>query len=387
MFENLLKKMFCLNRALFKTSTKFLYLFFKLLQYKIPNYFPHSQASTITWSGANTQISEVEKMRSRAAKPKENLYKTSLQTKLRYDSETVADDFPCDLPVKPDETATNKSLLSKLNPFKRKIPSQMKRHSLAPGSELDPQKYLRNTQNGRASVRSLSKNNFNSRRPSMFQMPCMEEEQDLLETTTIADLIRAIEQVHTDNVLDSDTPDMSLKSGKQRKLGTDHLTPPYQSLLTLGRPQTSHTIHGPSSDIMPFSRNRLNSCVSTPSENLDNNRGKILGDSNPFTRRLSMRPPPYTTAASSTTDSLKSSLKRRFSVRPSNLDKAPGQFHKNSPNNSQVIAGTTTPPQQTSNLPFQRKLSWRPVPSSLVNSNEIKKTGRQKSDSTTSTKP
>lgn len=322
-------------------------------------------------------------MRSRAAKPKENLYKTSLQTKLRYDSEAVADDFPRDEPT----TVANKSLLSKLNPFKRKIPNLMKRHSLAPGQELDPQKYLSSTQNGRGSVSSLSRNYLTQQRQSMYAMPCFEEEQDLLETTTIADLIRAIEQVHADSAMSNSQENIS--NIKQRKLGTDHLTPPHQSLLTLNgkQRQLNHTVHGPSSDILPLkasTRNRLYSCVSTPpAENIGTSRAKILGDSSPFVRHLSIRPPPPYTSTPS--DSIKPALKRRFSVRPSNLELAPGQFHK--PQNSQV---TTPSQQQTTNsavMPFQRKLSWRPQPSTLAHSNETQKGSRQKTDSTSSTKP
>lgn len=348
------------------------------------------QASTEwTWSGANTQISEIEKMRSRAAKPKENLYKTSLQTKLRYDSETTANDFPQVLHAKPSVAATNKSLLSKFNPFKRKVPSLEKRHSLAPGQELDPQKYFRSTQNGRESVSSLSKNYLAQRRASRFSVPCYEEEQNLLETTTIADLIRAIEMAHTDNV-ETESMEDTLRSLKHRKLGTDHLAqqPRRQSLfpfpLSIKHKLSSHTIHGSEADALPLkasNRNRLYSCVSTPSQNFDNsNRGKILGDSNPFIRHLSIRPPPpYTTTPS---DSMKATMKRRFSVRPSNLETAPGQFHK--PQNSQL---TAMPPQQAANSPVmttQRKLSFRPTPSSLIHSNETQKSGRQKTDSTSS---
>lgn len=317
-------------------------------------------------------------MRSRATKPKENLYKASLQTKLRYDTEAaVPDDFPRDLPTKLNGTASsNKSLFSKLNPFKRKIPHEvnlMKRHSIAPGQVLDPQKYLRNTMNGRASVSSLSKNYLTenqNRRPSMF--PSCEEEQDLLETTTVADLIRAIEMVHTDNVM-SEFPDV-MSSKKTRKLGTDHLTPPrYPSLLTLERPSTSNTMHGPS-DITPFSRNRIYSCVGLPGETL-NSRGKILGDANIFNRGSSIRPPPpYSTTPTDSLSSLKPALKRRFSVRPANLDKAPGQ----SPN-LQISQ------QPCNSSPFQRKLSWRPLPSSLAQSREAGIV--KKSDATSSAKP
>lgn len=333
-------------------------------------------------------------MRSRAAKPKENLYKTSLQTKLRYDTEAVADDFPRDLQTNKVNavaaTATNKSLLSKLNPFKSKIPSQMKRHSLYPGQELDPQKYLRNTQYGRESVSSLSRNYLTQHRPSMFQLPCPEEEQDLLETTTIADLIRAIEMVHTDEAV-NDNPKDFLVESKQRKLGTDHLAASrYPSLVTLhGKQASSHTIHGSSADnnaLNATGRNRLFSCVSTPTENLDNSRGKILGDANPFVRHSSIRrpPPPYT---STPLDAVKTTLKRRFSVRPSNLDKAPGQFHKP---NAQITSMASQQATSTAVPPFQRKLSWRPTLSSLVHSNETQQaqqSGRKRMDSTSSTKP
>lgn len=334
-----------------------------------------------TWSGANTQIREIEKMRSRAAKPKENLYKTSLQTKLRYDSEMTSEEFSQELPMKLNET-TNKNLLSKLNPFKNKLPNMMKRHSLAPGTEMDPQKYLRSTQTGRASVSSLSKNYLTQHRPSMFTMPGFQEEQDLLETTTIADLIRAIEKVHTDDVVLSTSQEM-LNAKKQRKLGTDHLSQNRRpSLFTLeGKQSSNQTNQDARAGKATGGRTRFYSHTSTSGDNADYDRGRILGDSNPFIRHPSIYPPPpYTTTAG---EPLKPALKRRFSVRPSNLDKAPGQFH--TPQNTQI---TTTPPQQASPvLAFQRKLSWRPTPSSLAHPNELTKLGRQKSDSTSSTKP
>lgn len=358
---------------------------------KKANYFSFQASTEWTWSGANTQISEIENMRSRAAKPRENLYKTSLQTKLRYDSDAAADDFPQVFTAKPNGTATNKSLLSKLNPFKRKASSHMKRHSLAPGQELDPQKYFRSTQNGRESVSSLSKNYLTQRRPSRFSVPCAEEEQNLLETTTIADLIRAIEMAHADNVETENVQDM-LKNIKHRKLGTDHLIQQARShslfpfSVNAKQKLASHTIQGSATDVLPVkasNRNRLYSCVSTPTHNFDNNsRGKILGDANPFIRHLSIRPPPpYSTTPS---DSIKATMKRRFSVRLSNLDKAPGQFHN--PQNSQIIA-LPSQPAANSVMTSQRKLSWRPTPSSLLHSNDTQKSERQKTDSTSSSKP
>lgn len=340
-------------------------------------------------------------MRSKAAKPKENLYKSSLQTKLRYGSETTVDFPRDDVPsTKSTASAASKSLLYKLNPFKRKIPQQMKRHSIAPGQDLDPQNYFRKTQNGRASAGSLSKNYLMNqhRRQSVFIVPCVEEENDLLEHTTIADLIRAIEMVHTDNnPIDSimnvdDAEEMLRISKKQRKLGTDHLTPPRnpstQTLYNFQRNKSVHTIHGPLSDIGPVGhsarRSRLYSCTTgTPMTQNVGDRVGILGDSNPFFRAA----PPYITTHEPT-----ATLKRRFSVRPSNLDKAPGQFHK--PTNLPVVAPSQQLQQQlprsqqtstnslasAGTMPLQRKLSWRPKISTLVTD----KQNREKYDSTSS---
>lgn len=305
-------------------------------------------------------------MRSKASKPKENLYKASLTTKLRYDSESGID-FPSELPTKMNATATNKTFLSKLNPFKRKISTQMKRHSLAPGQELDPQKYLSSTRNGRSSINSLAKSYLTQTatgRPSLFSMPCYEEEQSLLETTTIADLIRALEMVHTDANTTTSSQE-TLQSKKHRKLGTDHLNSPRKvsSLLTLfPKSFDSSLTVGTGMEASRPPRRRLYSCSNTtpaPVNNFDN-RGKILGDNSPFTRHPSLRPPPYTTQNSQVSQHSPTVLKRRFSVRASNLSVPPGQFHKQKRSVTiNDFAVTSSPPSAVS---FQRKLSWRPSP-------------------------
>lgn len=302
-------------------------------------------------------------MRSKASKPKENLYKASLTTKLRYDSESGID-FPKELPTKMNATATNKTFLSKLNPFKRKISTQMKRHSLAPGQELDPQKYLSSTRNGRSSVNSLAKSYLTQTatgRPSLFSMPCYEEEQNLLETTTIADLIRALEMVHTDANTTTSSQE-TLQSKKHRKLGTDHLNSPRKvsSLLTLfPKSFDSSLTVGTGMEASRPPRRRLYSCSNTtpaPVNNFDN-RGQILGDNSPFTRHPSLRPPPYSPASSLDSPT---ALKRRFSVRASNLSVPPGQFHKQKRSVTINDFAVTTP--TSSAVSFQRKLSWRPSP-------------------------
>lgn len=265
-------------------------------------------------------------------------------------------------------------MLSKLNPFKRKIPDMMKRHSIAPGQDLYPKKYLEHIQNGRASLSGLSRNYANessTKSGVLATMPYYEEEQNLLENTSIADLIRAIGLYHVDNLTQEAATTMEMNT-KQRKMGTDHLSHRL-SLLTLlnKRHHSSHTIHGPTAEISPImtkQRERLYSCVT---ENLrdNNNRGRILGDANPFKRKqsISSHPPPYSGPSQPNlpqNDSFKSTIKRRFSVRPSNLDKAPGQFHKIQ--NSPVTAASNLSP-----VSFTRKLSWRrPITSSLAKPNE-----------------
>lgn len=314
-----------------------------------------------TWSGANTQISEIERIRSRASsKPRESLYKASFQqSKLRYDTGDVVDDFPKELPTKMNGTATNKSLFRRLNPFKKKLPDMlMKRHSVAVGvsDDLDSQAYIGRVLNGRASVSSLSKNYFAQARPSLFAVPHLEEKEEFLETTTVADLIRAIEMFHTDNVIAENShetpPSTFTKQHEQKTVAMDRLpTPRRSALLTLlhRRHHSSHTIHGgptaaatDNSIGSAFKRTRLYSCVE---ENLnDNSKRRILGDVNPFIKQRSpsLRPPPYSSPTSVTSgirnDSINPAFKRRFSIRPANLDKAPGQFHK---------VQNFTPPTQT----------------------------------------
>jgi hypothetical protein len=300
-----------------------------------------------TWSGSNTQIKEIESMRSRAAaRPRgESLYKKSLQTKLRYDSESNVD-FPQEIPTKMNATATNKSFFNKLNPFRRKLSSfDMKRHSLG-GQELDPQGYLGSNLKGKSHYVTPPQSYMSktmSGRNSMYSLPMnnADEETNLLETTTIADLIRALEFVHTEaNIPKASSHDV-LKPKHKRKLGTDHLMPRMPSLLTLIPKSfdSSHTI-GTGMDTNTnngsrFARPRLYSCINTPtlySTSQSNDFGGTINELN--ARKLSQRPPlhksslinppPYTIDNQST-PIIKT---RRFSIRPSNLSAPPGQFHK-----------------------------------------------------------
>lgn len=221
----------------------------------------------------------------------------------------------------------------------------MKRHSLAVGHELNAQKYIGQIQNGRASISSLSKSYISHTRPSLFTVPCYEEEQSLLETTSVADLIRALELFHTDSVNAQNSLETSLHTKQQQQSNKSEpvrpTTPRKSSLLTLlhRRHHSSHTIHGGPTTDNARARLRLYSCVT---ENLhDKGRG------NPFIKQRSPSlhpPPPYSVSTPTSgvkNDLINPTLKRRFSVRPANLDKAPGQFHQQAKHSSPAAQSTS----------------------------------------------
>lgn len=98
----------------------------------------------------------------------------------------------------------SRSFISKINPFKARVQGQEgKRHSV---SSADPQLYLKNTAKGRESRFSLSQS--------------ATENMELLEKTTIADLIRAIEEVQTKSNISAETPLLSDFGGRKTKTST-----------------------------------------------------------------------------------------------------------------------------------------------------------------------
>lgn len=335
-------------------------------------------------------MKEIEKMRSRAAIPKESLYKASLKTKLRYDSETGVSE----LPPKPNMSpvAPNKSIFNKFNMFKRRMSSTPTK-DLEEGHDKDLQKYLNNSMKGRQSVNPVNnsakqylKNTVGGRK-SMFNME-VHEDQNLLENTTIADLIRALEMMHTEANTGIFSSQESIKHLKNRKMGTDHLnnvsnhlnhlTPRRNTSLVTLLPNSfdsnSMTV-GPDPRKMP-QRQRLYSCMSTPPTTQCDSRGLIIGENSPFARKSSMRsfhPPPYTPSLEAP-----SHLKRRFSVRPSNLSVPIGDIHKKQLNNSGAIP---PPPPLPYGLPLDQWAPLRPSPLTMQSTggnNIVKKIWRNK---------
>lgn len=87
----------------------------------------------------------------------------------------------------------NRSFISKINPFKERVLSHEERRNSVISQNSNVQKYLENTSAGRE-----------SRISNMSQLTC--ENMELLEKTTIADLIRAVEGVQTRTKVSSETP-------------------------------------------------------------------------------------------------------------------------------------------------------------------------------------
>lgn len=340
-------------------------------------------------------MKEIEKMRSQAAIPKESLYKSSLKTKLRYDSETGVN-FPSELPPKPNMSPVppNKSIFNTFNMFKRRMSSTPTKDLEDGQDNKDIQKYLKGSMKGRQSVNPVNssakqylKNTMGGRK-SMFNM-AVHEDQNLLETTTIADLIRALEMMHTEANSGFSSSQESIRQLKNRKLGTDHLsnvsshlnhlTPRRNtSLMTLlpNSLDSSMTV-GPISDSrrMPH-RQRLYSCMSTPPTTQCDNRGLIIGENSPFARKTSIRsfhPPPYSPLEPP------SHLKRRFSVRPSNLSVPIGEIHNRKQLNTSGII--PTPPPLPYGLPLDQWAPLRPSPLTMQSTggnNMVKKIWRNK---------
>ncbi|BFG02546.1 open rectifier potassium channel protein 1 [Drosophila madeirensis] len=196
------------------------------------------------------------------------------------------------------------------------------------------------------------------RRSSIFSVTS-EKDMNVLEQTTIADLIRALEVVHTHAVLDEQQQAAAAASSaggnrlggsrKQRKMGNAGLDPPQlPPILSL------------------FAGDQTRSLQAAAANRLYARRSTIVGTMSPNgTGRSILEPPPSYTerasgqtqmqiqgAAASSTPVLgpsTSKFRRRFSVRPTALQIPPGQAP---PPGASLIEQSA----------LQRRLSLRPSP-------------------------
>uniref|UniRef100_A0A6B2EDJ6 Putative open rectifier potassium channel protein 1 n=1 Tax=Phlebotomus kandelakii TaxID=1109342 RepID=A0A6B2EDJ6_9DIPT len=274
-----------------------------------------------TWSSN----SDPRILRQRSGSRKNDLYRKS------FAIERKAFDMPNSLavqmPLDIAPAATNKSLMGRFKNFRKRA------MSFAAGSEWsgdDPEaardQYTVPAE--RTTQLSTFLNTTASRRPSNFTSALPGKDADVLETTTIADLIRALEVIHTKAVTsDPGTPPTKHKF--------EPSTPPkIPSLLTL------------------FPRNMISdNNDSITSHHSDRRRGSLRPTlyHRPMRRQSEamMRPPPYNTLDSPLP------MNRRFSVRPSALNIPPGQ----APPISNASSSSSI-----HNAPVARRISIRPSP-------------------------
>lgn len=299
-----------------------------------------------TWSGSNPQIDEFMRLRKLNKKKSPDLYRAALALP-KTDNPVIVNVEDGASPISPTRT-----IFDRLNPFKKR--DDPRKMSLAP-DHLDVNNYLDQTAAGRRSRISLSPYQnitpISKRRPSTYSMRSVADESsaEVLENTTIADLIRALEVMHT-----------QAAAGDQPSLEHLFATPRTRSRFASTSLAENATIDSlqsqqqlPMINIFPPStptqiRDRRNSLrpmstANTPLFRRTHRRQSTIVDL-PSARRSSLKPssgpPPYSENTPRTTH-------RRFSVRPTLLSIPPGQ----SPMPSI---------QATSSL--QRRLSMRPSP-------------------------
>lgn len=295
-----------------------------------------SDPSEWTWSGDNHHIQQVINRRVKTGKKGEDLYRASFQAPSKKDraiilnvNELEGKDIATE--SKDAKESDNKSFLKRLKPFKKHLSEDFirRKKSSTTTPDVEAQNYLAARPNQRGSMFEARRPSlFDYRRPSLFSVPSNEEiDQQVLETTTIADLIRALEVMHTAAELQPDLPQTPQQPEPRRKLGTASLTPPdLPPLFTL------FSNNQPEKPTTPRRATIFGSLPTTSPNNLATS-----------SRRLSSRPlepPPYSEKETP-------KFKRRFSVRPSNLQTPP------------TVTPASSPSAQTA---LQRRLSVRQSP-------------------------
>lgn len=299
-----------------------------------------------TWGGNNSQIQEFLKMRKRKSV---DLYRTALGVPKHSPSIVVNIEPPVEA-ISP-AISTPHSLLNRLNPFRRRTHSDEKGPTIATESHLEPPAHLSRGAAGRQSRASLAPNQYlndvKGRRSSNFSIMSFADDSDVdvLERTTIADLIRALEVVHSQANVPQTPLLQDFFDSPKRKMGA--------AGFATSTPLPLINVFPPASDAATRRNSLRLLATQTPifSRALMTRRPSNVLDSIPSARRSSFLrppagspvglPPPYSEATPRV-------VNRRFSVRPTLLSIPPGQ--------------APLPPSVTT---LQRRLSMRPSPLAL----------------------
>lgn len=321
----------------------------------IPDQLDLNNSHDWTWSGNNQQIEEFMRLRKLNKKKSPDLYRAALTSPKVENPIVSMEEGMFAQATQPPDRARSSSIFGRFNPFKKRDDSR--KMSLTP-DRLDVNSYLDHTSAGRDSRISVPpfSNNITpavKRRTSTYSMMSITDEgsADVLENTTIADLLRALESMHTqavttgdasmlDNLFDNPRPRLGSSSSMVRnstiRSSSNQHAPP---LINVFPPSTPTQRRDRRNSLRPVSTSN------TPLFYRMNRRQSAIVDL-PSTRRSSLLvppstgPPPYSEATPRTSH-------RRFSVRPTLLSIPPGQ----SPLPS--IQATST---------LQRRLSTRPSP-------------------------
>uniref|UniRef100_A0A2M3ZFH7 Putative open rectifier potassium channel protein 1 n=1 Tax=Anopheles braziliensis TaxID=58242 RepID=A0A2M3ZFH7_9DIPT len=348
----------------------------------LPPHATSQDANEWTWSGGDdSQIQQIMQIRQKV-KQKDNLLRAALSKNAPFESNLTINGTSTGIDVESRTASTvNRGLLQRLNPFrKRSSTASTGEKPPLPDLEAGPvglDAYLSDTGKGRKSMFNLPTSSYLTAtargRGSILSMPPQDEH--LLETTTIGDLLRALELVHTQ------TAAPGLAGLPQ--------TPRHRGSFAYGEATTSpanirRLPFGQRSPVSTGGQTALPSLLTlfTPPIEGVSRRGSLkppLGrtgstESAPsIIRRPSFRPPARGSVSSgsptlSATVASPKPIRRRFSVRPSNLAYPPGHCPRPQHGTSEQLGGTATlssSSQSLHNLPtttLQRRLSSRPSP-------------------------
>lgn len=184
-------------------------------EYRMPDHALIDDPHEWTWNGTNAQIKELRKMRAKMNNNQNDLFRQVVSpTNKMNGSLTINIDDGSSTPRLITPPPTNQSFFSKLNPFKMG-PYSRKNSNIDFEPPPEARRYLEATNCGRESRMSLRQQyvNASSRgRPSIFSVND-NPDQELLENTTIADLIRALEVAH----IEENTPGSLLFNENSRQ--------------------------------------------------------------------------------------------------------------------------------------------------------------------------
>lgn len=278
-----------------------------------------------TWCGNDPQIAEYMRLKKFQDRKPKDLYRASFAAPPPFV-------INMDEPTQQSVSNGTPSLLKRLNMFKSPLAPSKASHL----TETLPR--LNDTYLNQSTVGSFSrKPSIAERRPSTFSIFSATDENsaNILENTTIADLIRALETMHTQAVAGSTLPS-DILNDVSREMNGGGLSATLPSPNTL----SAHRLRDRRVSMLQFSQQQnvmlTNRTLRRRSMFMEN--GSMPRRSSGLTARQS--PPPYTETLSPT------GSQRRFSVRPTLLTVPPGQ-------------STMPSVQVTSSL--QRKISSRPA--------------------------